>query len=183
MIHVIDNFLPETVFLELQEHCKKEKWNVVDAGEKQFSTISVPESVEALLGLPGNDIVLTFIRRAYKGFDNDLRIHCDGIIMNQETTYASVLYINNDGECTPNGTAFYDHHLHGQRFNQDSEQEFNRLILEDSNDESKWEKKDFVSARPNRLLTYESKMFHAKFPKEIEFGERIVLVCFYAKSE
>lgn len=182
MIHVIDNFLPGAIFERLQQHCKTEEWSLITAGDKQFSTIDVPEEVEGLLNLPGNDIVLTFIRRAYKGFDNDLRIHCDGIIMNRETSYASVLYLNNEGECTPSGTAFYDHEKHGPIFS-DSEEEFNRLLLEDSNDETKWKIQDYIQARPNRLLTYDSSMFHAKFPKEIEKGERIVLVCFYSKSE
>lgn len=185
MIYVEDNFLDYKVFKDLQEYCESNTFGLVKAGDKSFSVLETPSNVLDILkrNIGGHEISLSFIRRAYKGFDNDMRIHCDGIIANQKTSYASVLYINQDEGVTPNGTAFYSHVEHGDYLDKDSsEDEFNRLILEDSNDDSKWEMTSMVKSKQNRLLTYDANYFHAKFPKEIESGERVVLVCFYTKE-
>lgn len=183
MIKVTDNFLELNTFLELQDYAEKSEYNIVTAGDKKFSALQVPSYILPLIKIDGYDVTLSFIRRAYNGFDEELRIHCDGIIMNKETSFASVLYINNRANVTSNGTAFYEHETHGGRLPDcETEEEFNRLILEDSNDESKWRLTDFVSAKPNRLLTYDAKMFHSKYPNKINEGIRIVLVAFYNKS-
>src|SRR5690606_14328916 len=117
----------------------------------------------------------------HRNFDTDFRIHADGIIMNEKTDLASVLYISESN--TPNGTAFWQHHKHGKSLPADvTEQEFNRLLTEDSNDLSKWKQIGFVQNVPNRLLTYNANHFHSKFPSLIDSGERIVLVTFYKKS-
>ena len=94
----------------------------------------------------------------------------------------SVLYINDPKGVSENGTAFYSHHIHGNSLSDNAkEEEYNRLILEDSNNESKWKLTDFVESKPNRLLSYNSSLFHSKYPKQIKTGTRIVLVAFYKK--
>lgn len=184
MINVKDNFLHEDMFKGLQEYCESNVFGLVKAGDKSFSVLEVPDDVlDALNKVDGHSISLCFIRRAYKGFDNELRIHCDGIIANQKTSYASVLYINKEEGVTPNGTSFYKHIEHGNYLDNDAtEDEFNRLILDDSNDISKWKRTGSIKSKPNRLLTYDANYFHAKYPNSIEEGERIVLVCFYTKK-
>ena len=94
---------------------------------------------------------------------------------------SSVLYINDEEDVTPNGTAFYKHHKYGYELPEVSEQEFNRMILEDAKDPSKWTKTDTISAKPNRFLLYQANYFHSKFPAHIVQGERQVLVTFYKK--
>jgi len=182
MIKVTDDFLDKNIFSELQDYTEKTEFNVVTAGDKQFSTLEVPKHIYPLIEMDGYDITLAFIRRAYNGFDEEMRVHCDGIIMNKKTDYASVLYINKAEGVTSNGTAFYEHKVHGPKLDKEDEAEFNRLILEDSNDSSKWKLTDFISSKPNRLLTYKASLFHSKFPNKISEGVRVVLVVFYSKS-
>jgi hypothetical protein len=43
-------------------------------------------------------MILTFIRSAYEGFDEEINIHADGLINGQKKDKAAVLYINNQKE-------------------------------------------------------------------------------------
>jgi len=177
----VDNFLPKGLFQELSDYCAQKEFQMVNVGEKYFLILPTPPIVIDYLQREGHEIILTFIRKAHRNFDTDFRIHADGIIMNEKTDLASVLYISESN--TPNGTAFWQHHKHGKSLPADvTEQEFNRLLTEDSNDLSKWKQIGFVQNVPNRLLTYNANHFHSKFPSLIDSGERIVLVTFYKKS-
>lgn len=180
---VTDNFLPEAAFIDLQEYCLEGEFKIVKAGDKEFSVMPTPKYLLEFLQIPGHELVLTFIRSARIDFDNDSRIHADNIIEGKKTALASVLYINPEGTVSKNGTAFWRHHEHGYELPADvSNEEFDRLLTEDSNDLSKWEQLDTIYARPNRQLVYNSNYFHSKYPKVITEGTRIILVCFYAKK-
>jgi len=181
MIYVIDNFFTPENFKFLQEYCKQD-FTIQDVGGKSFSTLPTPQEILPLLSIDGHKLILSFIRSAYKGFDTDARIHSDGIIMGEKTVLATVIYLNDPKGVTPNGTAFFRHSKYGLSLPDVTNEEFDRLITEDSNDESKWEQTDFISAVPNRLLAYSANYFHAKYPKEITEGIRKVLVAFFAKE-
>lgn len=182
MIEVKDNFLDKSIFLELQKYCKDGNFEIIEAGDKKFSVLPVPEHITPYLQKEGHEIILTFIRKAWKDFDTDMRAHCDGIILDKQTSLASVLYINNEEDVSENGTCFYSHTVHGDSFPENgSKEEFNRLLLEDSNNAEKWIKISEVLSKPNRLLTYKASLFHGKWPSKIERGDRIVLVTFYCK--
>jgi hypothetical protein len=179
---IIDDFLPKNVFKELQDYCKENEFKIVQAGEKQFSTLEIPENIYPYLELEGHEIIFAFIRNAYKEFDNTERIHSDGIIMGKQTNKACVLYINNSHGVTKNGTKFYSHKVHGNFLpDHTSEEEFNRLLTEDAGDPRKWKETHFVKSKPNRMLIYNSRYFHGKYPAKIKDGTRIVLVTFYSK--
>jgi Family of unknown function (DUF6445) len=183
MIEIKDDFLPYSIFKKLQNYCLVNEFKIVEVGNKKFSILETPENIKEYLNKDGYDIILTFIRSAWNDFDNEIRIHCDWNIMEQKTSLASILYINDDFECSKNGTAFYNHHLHGKELSECSkEEEYNRLILEDSNNEFKWKKTKYVNSKPNRLLTYSSNLFHSKYPKQIKKGVRKVCVVFYVKK-
>jgi hypothetical protein len=183
-MNIIDNFLPEETFKSLQEYCKENEFKIVEVGGKLFSTIEVPQDIYPFLELEGHEIILAFIRSANGAFDTKERIHCDGIIMGKQTNKAAVLYINNKNGVTKNGTKFYAHKVHGNFLPDDaSEDEFNRLIQEDAEDTRKWTETHFVKSKPNRMLRYNARYFHGKYPARIKDGKRIVLVVFYAKSE
>ncbi|WP_395073835.1 hypothetical protein [Flavobacterium sp.] len=180
---VTNNFLTEKVFKELQEYCKENEFKIVKVGDKEFSVLDTPESVIKFFKIDGYELILSFIRNAFEGFDNKSRIHADNIINGHKVSLASVLYINEQLGTTPNGTCFYKHHIHGLELTSSvTNEEFDRLLTEDANDERKWEKTDVVRSYPNRLLKYNAQLFHGKFPNEITHGERIVLVCFYTKN-
>jgi hypothetical protein len=185
MIEVIDNFLDDKLFSDLQDYCKQEFQIVkVGAGDqwKEFLVIDTPDSIREQLELDGHRIVLTFIRKAHKDFDTEPRIHSDGIIYNQYVHVASVLYINDlEGVYPRNGTMFYEHKVHGEALPKDVTGEVYNEVLRDSNHVGKFRETDRIYAKPNRLLSYPAQNFHAKFPPKIEKGERIVLVTFYSE--
>lgn len=179
---IIDNFLPENSFKQLQNYCNENDFKIVDAGGKLFSILETPVEMFGFLHEENHDLVLTFIREAYDGFDNTPRIHADNIIAGRKTALAKVLYINNPNSASENGTAFWKHHQYGVELPEDvTNEEFDRLLLEDSNNLELWKQTDFVEAKPNRLLTYNSNQFHSKWPANIAQGRRVVLVAFYAK--
>lgn len=176
-MQVIDDFLPNSLFELLRSYTLNSEFQIFDTGEKLFSYIQTPDDVNEYISEKYGEPILTFIRRAYEGFDEDPRIHCDGIISGVKPHNAMVLYLNEPGEVDDNGTAFYRHLEHGWVFNSD-EEEFNRLLLEDANDISKWDIVSYVSSKPNRALIYDCNMFHSKYPYKITGGVRYVLVAF-----
>lgn len=181
MIIISDNFLDQETFAKLQNYCKND-FRIVQAGDKEFRVLDVPKEILPFLHLEGYEIIRTFVRSADKGFDTDLRIHNDGTIDGFKTSMASVLYISGD-EVSKNGTRFHKHHKYGLQAPDDlSDEEFNRLILEDSNDATKWTNMDIVVGVPNRRLLYSSQLFHSKFPSKIKRGVRKVLVTFYFRE-
>lgn len=182
MINVQENFLPNEIFKQLQHYCGIKEFATVKVGEKDFCVLETPRYLLPHLEIEGHQRILTFIRQAHKDFDTDMRIHADNIIMGHKTSLARVLYITGKG-VSDNGTAFWEHHTHGCMLNDDvTNEEFDRLLTEDSNDVSKWKQADYISSRPNRMLTYGSQQFHSKWPAKIEEGTRMVLVCFYTKK-
>lgn len=179
-----DNFLPEELFKQLQYHCSKHDFRIVEVGAKLFSILETPLEIIDLIQEKEHDLILTFIREAHDGFDNDFRIHADGIINGKKCDVAKVFYINNLEGVTENGTAFWKHHIHGVELPKDvTNEEFDRLLTEDANNLDLWEQIDFVAAKPNRMLTYKSNNFHSKYPSNIKEGIRIVLVAFYSKKQ
>lgn len=183
-MNVTDNFLPQAAFTDLQNYCSDQQFEIKEMGDKKFSVLPTPRYILEFLQIPGYEMVLTFVRSANKDFDNEMRIHADNIIAGRKTSIASVLYINREDTVSKNGTSFWKHHKYGYALPEDvSNDEFDRLITEDSNDLSKWEQQDIIYSRPNRLLIYNSNSFHSKYPNQINEGTRMVLVCFYAKKE
>lgn len=182
MIYITDNFLNKNTFKKLQEYALNSEFQVVDTKLKSFLALKTPEPFISLFKIEGHKLILSFIRKAHKNFDTDLRIHADNKILKQKTSMASVLYLDK-GNATPNGTAFYKHKHYGYNLPKDiSDEEFDKVLGNDSNNINRWEEKDKIYSRPNRLLVYDSNYFHSKFPKIIEKGERIVLVNFYVKD-
>lgn len=182
MIVIRDSYLNQEDFQALQDYCYNTEFKEVQAGEKSFLTIPTPDWVREKIQIEGSRMVLTFIRKAHKNFDTELRAHCDYYIMNEKVDYAVVLYINDTKGVSTNGTRFHKHIKYGYKLPENfTEQQYNDLILNHSNDETKWVTTDVIQARPNRLLMYDAQLFHSKYPSKIETGERIVLVAFYKK--
>lgn len=182
MISVVDNFLPEEEFKALQEYCDNNLFEIVSFPEKSFSALSTPNDMYKYLHMDGYEIVLSFVRSAYKGFDTSLWIHADNIVQGNKIDVASVLYINDDEDVTENGTAFWKHYVYGNKLSKDcSDADFDNILLKDADNRTSWLKKDYISSRPNRMLTYDANYFHSKYPEEITEGIRKVLVTFYTK--
>jgi len=122
--------------------------------------------------------ILGFFREAKEGQDNDWRIHNDSIIEGQQPDRACVLYISEEQEDGLNGTAFWEHWKHGEKFENVSIEEQNRLLKEDANSPEKWRLKSVIGHKKNRLISYPCNYFHSKYPNEF-INSRKVFVMFY----
>ena len=182
MISVVDNFLPEKEFIELQEYCNTNEFQIISPPGITLSVLEIPGHLYKYLEVDGYEIILSLIRSAYKGFNDNMNIHADNIIQESKTSIATVLYINDEEGVTDNGTAFWKHNTYGYSIPLDcSPEDFNNMIDVDAKDLSKWVMKDYISSRPNRILMYDADYFHSKYPAEITDGIRKILVTFYKK--
>ena len=77
-----------------------------------------------------------------------------------------------------NGTALWEHVDYGHTYIKSDDNEFNRLLKEDSNNKLKWKLNSIIGYKSNRLLSYPCEYFHSKYPNEYT-NRRIVLVMFY----
>tara|TARA_R100001224_G_C3952997_1_gene126399 strand:+ start:115 stop:678 length:564 start_codon:yes stop_codon:yes gene_type:complete len=184
MIYVKDNFLNKQLFKELKAYSKDFK--KVKTPGKSFWVRTLPQEFIDYLCLEIQNIekkpienILAFIREAKINQDNDWRIHCDNLIYNKQPERALVLFIKSQ-EKELNGTAFWEHIKHGDVYNPKNLEvkEFNRMLNEDANNETKWNLKSIIGYKPNRLLSYPCNYFHSKYPNEFK-KPRTVLVMFY----
>ena len=182
MIYIKDNFLPQNLFKTLVEYC--DEFEEVKYPDKSFWVKEVPTElnnyiINDLEKIEGKKIknILSFLREAKQGQDNDWRIHNDTVIEGEQPDRAIVLYIKSNQQGL-NGTAFWEHENYGHTYIKSNSEEFNRMLKEDANDKSRWELNSVVGCKDNRLLSYPCEYFHSKYPNEYE-DQRIVLVMFY----
>ncbi len=179
MIKTIDNHLPPLALSDLKNYISENEFQEQKVDDRIFSVMPLPRYLLEFFQIKGQELILAFLRRSNLNYDVTLNIHSDGLVNGRKTSLASVLYLNNDLET---GTQFYKHHIHGLKLPDDvSENEFNRLLIEDSNNISKWTKMDYVAGVENRLVVYDASAFHSKSPQIIN-GERIVAVFFYSEK-
>lgn len=182
MIYVVDNFLPKNLYKELLNY--SDEFKKVEYPDVSFWVKTLPEEFSKYIKgrlekIEGKKIknILCFLREARESQDNKWRIHNDSAIEDQQPDRAIVLYIK-ASEASLNGTAFWKHKSYGYTYKESTAEEFNRMLLEDANDKSKWELNSVIGYKDNRLLSYPSEYFHSKYPNEYK-NQRIVLVMFY----
>lgn len=182
MIYIKDNFLPTELYKELINYC--DDFKKIETPGKDFFVKELPSELihyieRSLEKLEGRDIksIICFAREAKKNQDNNWRIHNDTVIEGQQPDRAMVLFVKAN-EDKLNGTAFWEHENYGYTYNESSGEEFNRMLIEDANDKSKWKLNSVVGYRDNRLLSYPCNYFHSKYPNEYK-DQRIVVVMFY----
>tara|TARA_B110000305_G_C19064355_1_gene458593 strand:+ start:22 stop:594 length:573 start_codon:yes stop_codon:yes gene_type:complete len=182
MIYVEDNFLPSIVFESLLSYSNDFK--EVKTPGKSFWVKELPGDLtkyitDKLEAIEGKKIknILSFLREAKEGQDNDWRIHNDSIIEGEQPDRAIVLYVKSS-ETELNGTAFWEHEDYKFAYVKSDVEEFNRMLAEDSNDITKWKLNSVIGHRDNRLLSYPSEYFHSKYPNKFK-NQRVVLVMFY----
>lgn len=183
MIYIKDNFLPKEtlkVFTEdktsFEEYPTPGKVFWIKRVNKNF----VDEVCRKLSKIENCKIenVLAFVREAKQGQDTDWRIHNDSIINGVKPDRAVVLYLSDNNNIGLNGTAFWSHIDKGDTYTGNTNEEFDRMLIEDANDVSKWELKTLVGHKQNRLLSYPCEYFHSKYPNELK-NSRQVFVMFY----
>jgi GNAT superfamily N-acetyltransferase len=155
-----------------------------------ISKFPVPHWYDRIGELIGSKIVprISCFRLNLKGELPHSWVHSDDIC----AKYASVLYLNTPKQCG-GGTAFWKHRKLGidrlpppAELNGDADS-FYEIISDDWKELSLWEQIDFVPMKSNRFITYQTCLFHSRFPFE-GFGSgpkdgRLIWICFYDKAE
>jgi hypothetical protein len=186
-IYIIDDFFSKELLdrilnneKEYQEVKTPGKSFWVKKAHKDFLdwTCNKISDIEGTLISP----ILGFFREAKEGQDNDWRIHNDFIIEGERPDRALVVYLSEDEDTKLNGTAFWEHKVYGDSFkptNEDlTEEEFNNLIINDSNNLDLWTLKSVIGHKQGRLISYPCSYFHSKYPNEF-INSRQVFVMFY----
>lgn len=187
MIYVVDDFLEQSYYDFYSYTIQNNENTEVVMGEKSFYVQQVDgdfvETVCKIISKKENKTIqpiLSFFRCATDKLDNDLRIHSDYIIEGVKPDRACVLYMSKSEIEGLNGTAFWEHEYYGQKLpDYVSNEEFDRMIVEDSNDVTKWKLKSVIGNNENRLISYPSNYFHSKYPATAWEKGRYVFVMFY----
>jgi len=183
MIYIKDDFL-DIDLIKCLDNDKTEFQEVKTPGKSFWIKIPSDGFVELVCNKISKienciiEPIFSFFREAKEGQDNDWRIHNDSIIEGQQPDRAIVLFISEDDYGDLNGTAFWEHRKHGERLEDITQEEFDKLLIEDSNDRDKWLLKSVIGHKQNRLLSYPCNYFHSKYPNEF-VNSRKVFVMFY----
>jgi hypothetical protein len=193
MIYIKDNFLDPDLFSYIKDYIKKSKWKTITIGPEDSFNFDIkyiePEQkfvkyIQAWLQVIERadvNILRSFFRKSNSKYDTEWRIHNDSLVDGVKPDRALVFYINKNKEKHQNGTAFWKHHEHGCELNDYDIEEFNRLLIEDSNDLNKWTLDTVVNHKENRLVSYPCNYFHSKYPDKAK--NRTVFVAFYTSKQ
>lgn len=165
---VIDNFLFYAERRRVQ--ALEAKFDPVDAGGLIFPGIS-PLQTNDVLSMPFADArfckPIEFFRLTLDGDILPTYIHND-LAMARKT---GVLYLNQERQCK-GGTAFWKHKETGLVAHPSPEElealggeSFIAQLQRDGLDESKWEQTGLVEMKWNRLLLFDSALFHSPYPR------------------
>ena len=188
MIYVIDDFFENSFYKKYSDKLKGEKNTAVLVGDKVFHiqyvdeyfTSDVVKKLEKIENKKINPI-LSFFRCATDDLDTDWRIHSDYIINGVNPDRACVIYMSKSQMECLNGTAFWQHETYGDKLPDNTTiEEYNRMLIEESEDLSKWELKSVVGGKENRLVSYPANYFHSKYPSRAWKEGRYVFVMFYS---
>jgi len=185
MIYIKDDFLPKNLLKAIL--ADENKYNEHQTPGKSFwvkepSSMFIEYITDRISDIEGSKIsnILCFFRQAKEHQDTDWRIHNDSIIQGEQPDRALVLFLSQDNYDGLNGTAFWKHKTYGDTYPGGSLDDFNKLLIEDSNDISKWDLKTVIGHKTNRLISYPCEYFHSKYPNEFK-KSREVMVMFYKK--
>jgi len=188
MIYFTDDFLSSEWYEATKEELASNDFEEVVAGCDTFY-VQMPsdgfnEIVKSkrsrLEGRPVRNI-LSFFRIATDTLDTDWRIHSDQKINGEQPDRAIVLFMSPSySDIELNGTAFWKHKKYGYALPKSTDDEFDRMLSEESNDMSKWDLNTVIGHRENRLISYPSSCFHSKYPNKGWKEGRVVFVMFYS---
>ena len=187
MINIKDDFLQKDTYDIVCHMLANNKFQQVELGDKkfwvqysdsEFDNI-VLRNLSAIDGLP-RESLLAFFRVATDELDTDWRIHADAKVGDIRPTRALVLYLSPSTMEGLHGTAFWKHKNLGYEMPPYiSNEESDRMLMQEANDLSNWELHSVVGYRPNRAVMYPSNYFHSKYPNVGWKEGRMVYVMFY----
>ena len=187
MINVVDNFLDNNTHEIISFMLSSNSFKEVEVGDKKFWVqYSDPDfdnlilrKLSAIDGVP-RESLLAFFRVATQQFDTDWRIHADSKVGDIRPERALVLYLSPSTMEGLHGTAFWKHKNLGYEMPPYiSNEESDRMLMQEANDLSNWELHSVVGYRPNRAVMYPSDYFHSKYPNVGWKEGRMVYVMFY----
>jgi len=188
MIYFTDDFLSSEWYEATKEELASNDFEEVVAGYDTFY-VQMPSDgfndlvrskISRLEGRPVRNI-LSFFRIATDTLDTDWRIHSDQKINGEQPDRAIVLFMSPSySDIELNGTAFWKHKKYGYALPKSTDDEFDRMLSEESNDMSKWDLNTVIGHRENRLISYPSSCFHSKYPNKGWKEGRVVFVMFYS---
>lgn len=187
MIYVIDNFVDQELFNISKEYLDKGEWVDHKAGDKSFYVQRSLESFNDYIlnklsikeGKPLRNI-LSFFRMSNNKLDTSWRIHADSKINGEEPDRAIVLCMSPRELEELHGTAFWEHDVYGSTIPKDfTNEQFDKMITEDSEQIEKWRLASVVGYEQNRLISYPSNYFHSKYPNKSWKEGREIFVMFY----
>ena len=187
MIYVLDDFLPESLLIPLQEHINKNEFEKVTVGDKDFHVQDSSKEFEDYVSLKlsrieGKEIkpILSFFRIATDSIDNTWRIHSDLNINGQKPDRALVLYLSPRENEDLHGTALWEHIYYGRELPAETtDEEYDRMITSAAEDLDEWRLSTVIGYAENRLVCYPSSYFHSKYPNVAWEEGRKVYVMFY----
>tara|TARA_R100001530_G_C4264819_1_gene141520 strand:- start:70 stop:642 length:573 start_codon:yes stop_codon:yes gene_type:complete len=187
VIYFIDDFLDNDLFKKTIKDLNSNNYTKHKTPGKSFCVQEAkPEFIDYILQLLSEkegcelESILGFFRLSTDTIDIEWRIHSDGIINDQLPDRAAVLYISQKKLTELHGTAFWNHKKYGKKQPENiSNEEFDRLLTEDSGDLSKWELNTVLGYEQNRLLSYPANYFHGRYPNKSWEEGRQVFVMFY----
>tara|TARA_R110001592_G_scaffold181931_1_gene424922 strand:- start:408 stop:989 length:582 start_codon:yes stop_codon:yes gene_type:complete len=187
MIYFIDDFLPSYILDETIKDLSAQDYQELKTDNESFHYLMAKPSfikytIASLEKLEGNKItsILNWFRLSNDKIQDNWKIHSDGIIQGQKPDRALVLYISPKKKKDLHGTAFWEHKKHGKSLPYDTtDEEFDRMILKDSEDLSVWTLNTVVGYEQNRAISYPANYFHSKYPNKSWKEGREVFVMFY----
>ena len=181
-IQVFDDVYPDTSFKTIKSIADSMKFKTENHGGKDF-TINKDEIFNSIMHDGVEQCLrhtvtlhLAFTRLATQDIDTDLRIHSD---FTTPGNFASVFYVDVEKWA---GTRFYHHEDYGFKLPKDTpSEEADKVLMQDSENLCKFSEDITVKARPNRMLLYQSDLFHSKLPKRTTSKpwKRVVWVGFW----
>lgn len=187
MIYVEDDLLDPSLIDILDK--EESEFTKVDAGDKSFWIKLPSEDFLNLMkskieNIEQNDIevVFSFFREAKENQDDDWRIHNDSIINGQQPDRAAVLFISENNYESLNGTAFWKHKIYGDKFPKSTSEEFDKVLLKDSNNLDLWNLHSVIGHKQNRLVSYPCDYFHSKYPNEFKVSRKVFVIFYKIKK-
>ena len=187
MINIKDDFLHKDTYDIVCHMLANNKFQQVELGDKkfwvqysdsEFDNI-VLRNLSAIDGVP-RESLLAFFRVATDELDTDWRIHADAKVGDIRPERALVLYLSESTMEGLHGTAFWKHKKLGYQMPYSiSNEESDRMLMQEANDLSNWDLHSVVGYKPNRAVMYPSNYFHSKYPNVGWKEGRMVYVMFY----
>ena len=187
MINIIDNFLEEDIYNYAYNMFASNQFQEVEVGDKKFWVQFSNKEFDDFIINKLSDIektkrrnIFSFFRVATDKVDTDWRIHSDAIINGERPERALVLYLSPSTMEGLHGTAFWKHKELGDCLSEDvSFEEYDKVLLNESNNIEKWDLHSVIGYKINRAVCYPCNYFHSKYPNIGWTEGRMVYVMFY----